>query len=589
MVRPLHMANSARAVVRLTALVVEDSPAQAEYLCAILEAEGHVALHAADGLAALEIYQRERPDVVLLDYAMPGMDGRETALRLRLLEPARWVPIWFVTGNEDITEIADAIAAGADAYIPKPVNVAILKAHLSNAARYTAIQRQMKAQNAELNAYFEMSEEENRAARDMMKRLLPIQTEHGAVLRTWNSPAFKFSGDIVMAERSPDGSLKILLADGVGHGLTAALNVLPLGRAFQAMAQKGFGLQALVTELNHTIRRDLPSHRFVAATLISVDCIEERIEVWNGGNPPCLMFDTDGTIIKSWPSQHLPLGVLPSDEIDPHPECDPFRADAQIFVCSDGLSEAACQHGKQFGESGVTAVVAGVIPEERFEAIKIAVVEHLAGHSATDDITYALIDCAAEVRRRSQRGLAVTLPQQTLNTHSQAAAGDWEMRLRIGAERLKHVEMIPILQEFMTRFDPAGALDRSTFVVLSELFNNALEHGLLELDSRLKAERNGPQTYARERERRLALLNDGVIFIDIARAETVDGVKLTVRVKDSGKGFDAHAWHVDASALFRRNDRGISLVEQLCESVEYREGGSEIEVTRMLPVALAMH
>ena len=583
------MANSARAVVRLTALVVEDSPAQAQYLCAILKAEGHVALHAADGLAALEIYQRERPDVVLLDYAMPGMDGRETALRLRLLEPARWVPIWFVTGNEDITEIADAITAGADAYIPKPVNVAILKAHLSNAARYTAIQRQMKAQNAELNTYFEMSEEENRAARDMMKRLLPIQTEHGAVLRTWNSPAFKFSGDIVMAERSPDGSLKILLADGVGHGLTAALNVLPLGRAFQAMAQKGFGLQALVTELNHTIRRDLPSHRFVAATLISVDCIEDRIEVWNGGNPPCLMFDADGTIIKSWPSQHLPLGVLPSDEIDPHPECDPFRADAQIFVCSDGLSEAACQHGKQFGESGVTAVVAGVIPEERFEAIKIAVVEHLAGHSATDDITYALIDCAAEVRRRSQRGLAVTLPQQTLNTHSQAAAGDWEMRLRIGAERLKHVEMIPILQEFMTRFDPAGALDRSTFVVLSELFNNALEHGLLELDSRLKAERNGPQTYARERERRLALLNDGVIFIDIARAETVDGVKLTVRVKDSGKGFDAHAWHVDASALFRRNDRGISLVEQLCESVEYREGGSEIEVTRMLPVALAMH
>ena len=581
--------NSARTAVRLKALVVEDSLAQAQFLCAILKAQGHTALHASDGLTALEIYARERPDVVLLDYSMPGMDGRETALRLRQLEPARWVPIWFVTGNEDIAEIADAIAAGADAYIPKPVNVAILKAHLSNAARYTAIQRQMEAQNNELNAYFELSEEENRAARDMMKRLLPIQTEHGAVLRTWNSPAFKFSGDIVMAERSPDGSLKILLADGVGHGLTAALNVLPLGRAFQAMAQKGFGLHALVTELNHTIRRDLPSHRFVAATLISIDCIEDRIEVWNGGNPPCLMFDADGTIVKSWSSRHLPLGVLPSEEIDAHPEFEPFRADTQIFVCSDGLSEAACNQGKQFGENGIKAAVAAIVPEQRFEAIKIAVVEHLAGQSATDDITYALIDCNAEVRRRSQRGLAVTLPQQTLNTHSHAAAGDWELRLRIGAERLKHVEVIPILQEFMTRFDPAGALDRSTFVVMSELFNNALEHGLLELDSGLKAEQNGQRSYARERERRLALLTDGVILVDIARAETVDGVKLTVRVKDSGKGFDADAWHVDASALFRRNDRGISLVEQLCESVEYRENGTEIEVTRMLPVAMAIH
>ncbi len=149
--------------------------------------------------------------------------------------------------------------------------------------------------------------------------------------------------------------------------------------------------------------------------------------------------------------------------------------------------------------------------------------------------------------------------------------------------------MIPILHEFMARFDPAGALDRSTFVVMSELFNNALEHGLVELDSRLKAEQNGQQAYARERERRLATLVDGVILVDIARAETVDGVKLTVRVKDSGKGFDADAWHVDASASFRRNDRGINMVEQLCESVEYRENGTEIEVTRMLPVAMAIH
>ena len=583
------MADTGRTTVRLKALVVEDSLAQAQYLCAILKGCGHTALHAADGYRALEIYERERPDVVLLDYSMPGMDGRETALRLRQLDPARWVPIWFVTGSEDTEEIATAIAAGADAYIPKPVNVAILKAHLSNAARYTAIQRQMKAQNSELNAYFEVSEEENRAARDIMKRLLPIQTEHGKILRTWNSPAFKFSGDIVMAERSPDGSLKVLLADGVGHGLTAALNVLPLGRAFQSMAQKGFGLAALVTELNHTIRRDLPSHRFVAATLINIDSIEDRIEVWNGGNPACLMLDSRGRVVRQWESRHLPLGVLASDEIDPHPEFEPFREDVQIFACSDGLLEAACCAGRQFGADGLRAAIAEVPVGDRFEAIKIAVVEHLAGHSATDDITYAVIDCAAEVRRRVQLGMETTMPRQNLTLQPHVQAGDWELRLRVGAERLKHVEVIPILQEFMARFDPAGAIDRSTFVVLNELFNNALEHGLLQLDSRLKDEVNGQQAYARERERRLAALGDGVIFVDIARVASADGAKLRVRVKDSGKGFDLDAWHVDANALFRRNDRGISLVEQLCDSVQYRDGGTEIEVTRLLPSSIAVH
>jgi CheY-like chemotaxis protein len=582
------MVESGRSAVRLKALVVEDSLAQAQFLCAILKSQGHAPLHAADGFAALEIYQRERPDVVLLDYSMPGMDGRQTALRLRALDPARWVPIWFVTGSEDTDEIAEAITAGADAYIPKPVNVAILKAHLANAARYTAIQRQMRDQNAELKAYFQTSEDENRAARAIMQRLLPIQTEHGGVLRTFNSPAFKFSGDIVMAERSPDGSLKVLLADGVGHGLTAALNVLPLGRAFQSMAQKGFGLQALVTELNHTIRRDLPSHRFVAATLISIDSIEDRIEVWNGGNPPVLMLDQAGHVVRRWNSKHLPLGILPSEEIDPHPEFEPFRADVQIVACSDGLLEATAVDGRPFNDSGLTEALRAPSPDERFEAVKIAVVEHLAGESAADDITYAIIDCAAEAERRARRSTATTVARQTLVVQPHAAAGDWELRLRIGAERLKHVEVIPILQEFMARFDPVGALDQSTFVVLSELFNNALEHGLLELDSRLKEEENGHAAYARERELRLATLADGVIFVDMVRVETPTGPKLRVRVKDSGKGFDSHAWHVDAGALFRRADRGISLVEQLCESVEYRDGGTEIEVTRALPGMLAL-
>lgn len=574
--------------VQLKALVVEDTLAQAQFLCAILKSQGHVALHASDGLTALDMYERERPDVVLLDYSMPGMDGRETALRLRALDPVRWVPIWFVTGSEDIDEIADAIAAGADAYIPKPVNVAILKAHLANAARYTAIQRQMRDQNAELKAYFQVSEDENRAARAIMQRLLSIQTDHGTVLRTWNSPAFKFSGDIVMAERSPDGSLKVLLADGVGHGLTAALNVLPLGRAFQSMAQKGFGLPALVTELNHTIRRDLPSHRFVAATLINIDSIEDRIEVWNGGNPPVLLVDRSGKLVRRWASSHLPLGILPSEEIDPHPEFEPFREDAQIVACSDGLLEATGAEGAPFNEEGLMAALAGAEAADRFEAVKLAVVDHLAGESAADDITYAIVDCRAESARRARRAAADTISQNTLHLQPHAAAGHWELHLCIGAERLKRVEVAPIIQEFMTRFDPVGALDQSTFVVLSELCNNALEHGLLELDSSMKDEPNGQAAYARERERRLAALADGMIFLDIIRTETPTGPKLKVRVKDSGKGFDSRAWRLDARALFRRADRGIGLVEQLCETVEYRNGGTEIEVTRALPGVLAL-
>jgi len=61
------MVANGRTAVRLKAPVVEDSLAQAQFLCAILKGQGHTALHASDGFAALEIYERELPDVVLLD------------------------------------------------------------------------------------------------------------------------------------------------------------------------------------------------------------------------------------------------------------------------------------------------------------------------------------------------------------------------------------------------------------------------------------------------------------------------------------------------------------------------------------------
>ena len=586
--RTLPVSDHGHGSVRLKILIAADEPDNGRLMAEIIIAAGHRAIGSGDGREVLDMYERHQPDLVLLDLAMSGLAARDSVSRLRRIDPARWVPIWFVTDGDHEHEIVAAMSAGADVHIPTPVNVPVFQAQLANLARRVRVQHQMRIQNAELNAYFEASEEENRAARDIMKKLLQMQSEHGAVLRLWNSPAFKFSGDIVMAERSPDGSLKVLLADGVGHGLSAALNVLPLGRAFQAMAHKGFGLPAMVAELNLTIRRDLPSHRFVAATLVNVDVIENRIEVWNGGNPACLLLDRHGTVLRRWVSRNLPLGVLPSEEIDAQPECHAFRADAQIVMYSDGVVESANDAGTMFLEAGVVSALGGASAEERFDALKIAIVEHLAGSSAADDITVALIDCAAEMQRRAARGMNMTLPQLMLQAPTAAASGEWELRLRIGAERLKRIEIIPILQEFMSRFDPVGALDKSTFIVLSELFNNALEHGLLELDSRIKEEDNGTQRYAFERESRLAALVEGAILLDIARLESGDGAKIRVRVKDSGKGFDAQAWHVDADARSCRSDRGVGLVEQLCESVEYRDGGTEVEVLRALPPMMAL-
>ena len=99
-------------------LIVDDSTLSRRILGNILEATGHQVVEAPDGMAALERYALERPDLVLLDLTMPGMHGLEVLGRLRELDPQARV----VIATADIQEMTWELArdGGARGFIAKP-------------------------------------------------------------------------------------------------------------------------------------------------------------------------------------------------------------------------------------------------------------------------------------------------------------------------------------------------------------------------------------------------------------------------------------------------------------------------------------
>ncbi|WP_165873456.1 ATP-binding protein [Parasulfuritortus cantonensis] len=117
------------------------------------------------------------------------------------------------------------------------------------------------------------------------------------------------------------------------------------------------------------------------------------------------------------------------------------------------------------------------------------------------------------------------------------------------------------------------------FLIVSELFNNALDHGVLGLDSRTKSLEGGFERYLEERERRLAELNDGVIDIGFHLHMADQRPFLDIQVRDSGRGFDYHAY-IDApdddQSLYQTHGRGIRLVKTLCEEVTYKDNGNRV-------------
>lgn len=119
------------------ALIVDDDPDSIRMVSTALEENGTTVLVARDGPTALELAQRVRPDVILLDALMPGMDGFETCKRLKAPPVMSPSPIVFMTGLTEPEHVLKGLQAGGVDYVTKPVNVdeliARVTTHLVNA------------------------------------------------------------------------------------------------------------------------------------------------------------------------------------------------------------------------------------------------------------------------------------------------------------------------------------------------------------------------------------------------------------------------------------------------------------------------
>jgi DNA-binding NarL/FixJ family response regulator len=126
------------------ALVVDDSPDTLSLLTEALDEAGMTVLVAVEGPGALVIIDRVKPDIVLMDAMMPGMDGFETTRQLKRKPSMVHVPVIFMTGLSETEHIVSGFAAGCVDYVTKPINpdelLARIRVHLANARRASSAQ-----------------------------------------------------------------------------------------------------------------------------------------------------------------------------------------------------------------------------------------------------------------------------------------------------------------------------------------------------------------------------------------------------------------------------------------------------------------
>jgi diguanylate cyclase (GGDEF)-like protein/PAS domain S-box-containing protein len=131
-------------------LIVDDDPMTRMLVIEALEPEGFAVQEAESGAEGLEAFGRLKPDIVLLDVSMPGMDGFECCRRLRRLPGGERVPVVVLTGNDDDESITSAFEAGATDFVSKPMRWKLLAYRVRYLLRSSAVLEDLARSQASL-------------------------------------------------------------------------------------------------------------------------------------------------------------------------------------------------------------------------------------------------------------------------------------------------------------------------------------------------------------------------------------------------------------------------------------------------------
>jgi two-component system, HptB-dependent secretion and biofilm response regulator len=375
----------------LTILYVEDDDDARAQVAHFLQKKCTCVLLARNGLEALKLYDENRPDMIITDIMMPEMDGLEFSEIIKQRNPS--MPIILATAFNDATYLHRAIDVGVDNYVLKPIDLSKLLIAMLKSAQLLLKTRALEVSRAQLEAYHNAAEEERALVSELMKRMMQPDLMVDRHVRFWLKPADMVSGDLVAFRRARNGRLYIMLADSTGHGLPAALNLLPVNHIFYSMVEKGLQITQIVEEMNWAIKEQSPVDRFVSAFVACIDTQNQVIEAWNGGIPSAMLIDEHGEMYHSFDPMNLPLGIL-DRTFTAQTEIFQWRCQSQLAIYSDGFVEAENEHGLAWGERNIKRVIKETPVAQRFDALTNKLHDYLSGRRAFDDMTLLMVDCA---------------------------------------------------------------------------------------------------------------------------------------------------------------------------------------------------
>src|SRR5438105_2623422 len=279
-------------------LVVDDDAGSRRILVRTLSSTGYDCRESDSGIEALKLVQREQPSLLLLDFDMPVLNGAEVLKRLRSdSNPAvAQIPAIMLTGHGGEESEVLCLEAGADDFVTKPINAAVLRARIETQLRLRSMRRQLERQNDELEEWRYSLERDLAAARLTQQSLIPQKPPKlpGWEVAACYRPVIQVGGDIYGWLSMKDGRMLFWIADGTGHGAAAALLTTLAKLLFHHGSVENDTPAKVMEAVNNDFRSIFGARSFMTAMCIALDPLTGRASVVRAGHPPLLMARRSG-------------------------------------------------------------------------------------------------------------------------------------------------------------------------------------------------------------------------------------------------------------------------------------------------------
>jgi len=322
-------------------LIVDDTPLNIGVISGALK-DSYKTKVATNGEKALALASaEEKPDLILLDIMMPGMDGYEVCSRLKSDPATREIPVIFLTGQTAAEDETRGFEVGAVDYVHKPFSPAVVKARVRSHIFLREARAQLASQLLALNNELEM-------ARQIQLSILPhsIPKLPGLEIAARFLPMTSVAGDFYDFIEIDEKHIGILIADVSGHGLPSALIASMLQVALTAQVGHASEPAKVLLGLNHALCGKFTDN-FVTAAYVYVDLEKNLMRYAGAGHPPVLQWRNSTGKTAKLLENGLVLGMVEEATYDALEFSLEFGD--RYVLYTDGVLEATNSTPEQFG------------------------------------------------------------------------------------------------------------------------------------------------------------------------------------------------------------------------------------------------